>query len=204
MGLGQLFGKDKKKEEEEKAEQHKLGETIKNLSDRIYELQKQLNQRTSEIDQLTMQLAEAQKQADAAKGAASAEQLALSATQDALKDANARVRELEAQIGQLAKEKAAMEEQAKSVGAAVAELASGKPGLAVGATAWVQQAGGKNLRRRSAPGLNSQVHDGLAPGTQLTLLEGPVAADGYHWWRIRAADGREGWVAGEELVTAPE
>lgn len=204
MGLGQLFGKDKKKEEEEKAEQHKLGETIKNLSDRIYELQKQLNQRTSEIDQLTMQLAEAQKQADAAKGAASAEQLALSATQEALKDANARVRELEAQIGQLAKEKAAMEEQAKSVGAAVAELASGKPGLAVGATAWVQKAGGKNLRRRSAPGLNSQVHDGLAPGTQLTLLEGPVAADGYHWWRIRAADGREGWVAGEELVTAPE
>lgn len=204
MGLGQLFGKDKKKEEEEKAEQHKLGETIKNLSDRIYELQKQLNQRTSEIDQLTMQLAEAQKQADAAKGAASAEQLALSATQDALKDANARVRELEAQIGQLAKEKAAMEGQAKSVGAAVAELASGKPGLAVGATAWVQKAGGKNLRRRSAPGLNSQVHDGLTPGTQLTLLEGPVAADGYHRWRIRAADGREGWVAGEELVTAPE
>lgn len=204
MGLGQLFGKDKKKEEEEKAEQHKLGETIKNLSDRIYDLQKQLNQRTAEIDQLTMQLAEAQKQADAAKGAASAEQLALSATQDALKDANARVRELEAQIGQLAKEKAAMEEQAKSVGAAVAELAGGKPGLAVGATAWVQKAGGKNLRRRSAPGLNSQVHDGLAPGTQLTLLEGPVAADGYHWWRIRAADGREGWVAGEELVTAPE
>ncbi|MGQ9550168.1 MAG: SH3 domain-containing protein [Roseiflexus sp.] len=204
MGLGQLFGKDKEKKEEEKSEQQKLGETIKNLSDRIYELQKQLNQRNSEIDQLTMQLTEAQRQAEAARGAAGAEQLALSATQDALRDANARMRELEAQIAQLAKEKSAMEEQAKSAGAAIAEMTEGKPGLSIGATAWVQQAGGKNLRRRSAPGLNSQVYDGLAPGTQLTLLEGPVAADGYHWWRIRAADGREGWVAGEELVTNPE
>lgn len=204
MGLGQLFGKDKDKKEEEKSEQQKLGETIKNLSDRIYELQKQLNQRNSEIDQLTMQLSEAQRQADAARGAAGAEQLALSATQDALRDANARMRELEAQIAQLAKEKAAMEEQAKSAGADITEMAGGKLGLAVGATAWVQQAGGKSLRRRSAPGLSTQVYDGLAPGTQLTLLEGPVAADGYHWWRIRAADGREGWVAGEELVTSPE
>lgn len=204
MGLGQLFGKDKDKKEEEKSEQQKLGETIKNLSDRIYELQKQLTQRNSEIDQLTMQLSEAQRQADAARGAAGAEQLALSATQDALRDANARMRELEAQIAQLAKEKAVMEEQAKSAGADITEMAGGKPGLAVGATAWVQQAGGKSLRRRSAPGLNTQVYDGLVPGTQLTLLEGPVAADGYHWWRIRAADGREGWVAGEELVTSPE
>lgn len=202
MGLGQLFGKDK--DNEEKSEQQKLGETIKNLSDRIYELQKLLNQRNSEIDQLTMQLAEAQKQAAAAKDAASVEQMTLSATQDALRDANARTRELEAQIAQLAKEKAALEAQAKSVGAAVTEMAGGKAGLAVGVTAWVQKAGGKSLRRRSAPGLNSQVHDGLAPGTQLTLLEGPVAADGYHWWRIRATDGREGWVAGEELVTTPE
>jgi hypothetical protein len=67
----------------------------------------------------------------------------------------------------------------------------------------VQKAGGKNLRCRSASSLNPQVYDGLAPDLQQTLLEGPVAANGYHWWRIRAADGREGWVSGEELVTSP-
>ncbi|NWG19778.1 MAG: SH3 domain-containing protein [Chloroflexi bacterium] len=202
MGLGNLFGKDKDKKDDEKSEQQKIGETIKGLSDRIYELQKQLNQRNAEIDKLTMQLSEAQQQVDTARGAAGAEHLALSATQDALRDAQARMRELEAQIAQLAKEKA--EAETKSAGAVIAEMAGGTAGMAVGATAWVQKAGGKGLRRRGAPGLNSEVHDSLAPGTQLTLLEGPVAADGYHWWRIRAADGREGWVAGEELVTTPE
>jgi hypothetical protein len=38
----------------------------------------------------------------------------------------------------------------------------------------------------------------------MTLLEGPVQDDGYPWWRIRTVDGREGWVAGTELVTSPE
>lgn len=201
MGLGNLFGKDKDKEDD-KSEQQKIGETIKGLSDRIYDLQKQLNQRSGEIDKLTMQLNEAQQQVDTAKGAAGAERLALSATQDALRNAQSRTRELEAQLAQLTKEKA--EAETKSAGAAVAGMAVGKAGMAAGATAWVQKAGGKSLRRRSAPGLNSTVQDGLAPGTELTLLEGPVAADGYNWWRIRAADGREGWVAGEELVTSPE
>lgn len=76
--------------------------------------------------------------------------------------------------------------------------------LAVGGTAWVRKAGGQGLNRRDAPGINSNVHDSLAIGTQLTVLEGPARADGYTWWRVRASDGREGWVAGEELVTQPE
>ncbi len=74
-------------------------------------------------------------------------------------------------------------------------------GLRIGGTAYVQKAGGKNLRLRSAPGLESTVLDGLPPGTKLTLLAGPHEKDGYPWWQIRTADGREGWVAGTELVT---
>ncbi len=74
-------------------------------------------------------------------------------------------------------------------------------GLHIGGTAYVQKAGGKNLRLRSAPGLESTVLDGLPPGTKLTLLAGPHEKDGYPWWQIRTTDGREGWVAGTELVT---
>ncbi|WP_298817227.1 SH3 domain-containing protein [Chloroflexus sp.] len=77
-------------------------------------------------------------------------------------------------------------------------------GLQIGGVAYVQKAGGKNLRRRQAPGLDSTVLDCLPPGTQLTLLAGPQEKDGYPWWHIRTSDGREGWVAGTELVTEPE
>lgn len=76
--------------------------------------------------------------------------------------------------------------------------------LAVGNSAYVQRAGGKNLRRRSAPSLESHVIDGLEPGTHMTLLAGPTQAAGHAWWHIRTDDGREGWVAGEELVTQPD
>ncbi|MEI7643561.1 MAG: SH3 domain-containing protein [Chloroflexales bacterium] len=86
--------------------------------------------------------------------------------------------------------------------AEIAHAATG--GLALGATAYVQKAGGKNLRLHDAASLESHVSDSLHPGTQLTLLNGPVERDGYPWWRIRTADGREGWVAGTELVTHPE
>ncbi|EFO79153.1 SH3 type 3 domain protein [Oscillochloris trichoides DG-6] len=76
--------------------------------------------------------------------------------------------------------------------------------LAVGRTAYVRKEGGKNLRLRSAAGLQTTVIDGLPPGTQMTLLAGPVDNDGYPWWHIRTSDGREGWVAGTELVTQPQ
>ncbi|WP_322496228.1 SH3 domain-containing protein, partial [Chloroflexus sp.] len=87
---------------------------------------------------------------------------------------------------------------------APAAAAPAAGGLQIGGVAYVQKAGGKNLRLRNAPGLDSTVLDGLPPGTQLTLLAGPQEKDGYPWWRIRTTDGREGWVAGTELVTTPE
>lgn len=100
--------------------------------------------------------------------------------------------------------RATVDHAAKATAPVAGAAPAAADGLAVGANAWVQRAGGKTLRRRDAPGLNSNVLDGLEPGTQLTLLEGPREQDGYSWWRMRASDGREGWVAGEELVTSPE
>jgi hypothetical protein len=89
-------------------------------------------------------------------------------------------------------------------GAAAVAAPAAAGGLALGVTAYVQKAGGKNLRLHDTAGLEGHVSDSLHPGTQLTLLIGPVERDGYPWWRIRTADGREGWVAGTELVTHPE
>jgi SH3-like domain-containing protein len=38
----------------------------------------------------------------------------------------------------------------------------------------------------------------------MTLLEGPESRDNHTWWRIRTTDGREGWVAGEDLRAQPD
>ncbi|HRC76340.1 MAG TPA: Dyp-type peroxidase [Kouleothrix sp.] len=76
--------------------------------------------------------------------------------------------------------------------------------LHVGDTAFVQRAGGLPLRLRDKPSLSGKVLSLLAPGTQLTLLEGPRAADGHPWWRVRAVDGREGWAAGDNIRKQPD
>jgi predicted RNase H-like nuclease (RuvC/YqgF family) len=210
------------RKDKDKEEQEKLGRTIANLSDQVGALQQQLNQKNKQIEDLLKQVQQAQAQVASGKGAQAAQEQANKATQDALRDAQKQMQDLEKQIGALAKAKQEAEAAAQSamsqpkapstIGQAASQAAghvtnaaqAATGGLAIGVTAYVQNAGGKNLRRRSAPGLNSNILDGLAPGTQMTLLEGPFTADGYTWWRMRAADGREGWVAGEELVTRPE
>lgn len=199
------FGKDKDKDKD-KEEQEKLGRTIANLSDQVGGLQQEAIAKNKQIEELKKQVQEAQAKAASGGAAAKAQEQAQKTTEMLLKDAQAQVHDLEKRIADLAKSKAEAEAKAAPAAAAVSNVlgsvAAG--GLAAGVTAWVQNAGGKSLRRRSAPGLDSNVLDGLQPGTQLSLLEGPVAKDGYSWWRVRAEDGREGWVAGEELVTKPE
>jgi uncharacterized protein YgiM (DUF1202 family) len=68
----------------------------------------------------------------------------------------------------------------------------------------VTREGGLPLRLRTGAGLEHDVRDRLQPGTQMTLLEGPKEADNYSWWHIRTTDGREGWVAGQDLRTQPD
>ncbi|MDZ4720790.1 MAG: SH3 domain-containing protein [Roseiflexaceae bacterium] len=201
--LGGLFsGNDK----EDKAKQEQIGKAMQSLSDQIAALQQQGKGKDGEIDTLKAELAQAQAlegAGDQAKKALMAAQSALAvaeadkqASDMILQNAQKQIAELQAQLHQLEATAAA------APAAAVSSAAVG--GLVAGAAAWVREEGGKGLRRRSAPGLSSDVLDALAPGTQLALLEGPSDADGHHWWKVRVADGREGWVAGEELVVKPE
>lgn len=204
------FGKDKDKDDD-KEEQAKLGKTIANLSDQVGGLQQQVNAKNKQIEDLMKQAQEAQSKAASGGAAAKASEETQRQSEMLLKDAQAQMRALEKQIADLAKAKneaeaaAAAAQQAATQPAAVlgtmGAAAAATGDLAVGTTAWVHNDEGKTLRRRSAAGLEASVLDGLAVGTQLTLLEGPITDDGYTWWRIRTSDGREGWVAGEGLVT---
>lgn len=193
-----MFGR--KKREEEQAEQARKQEEAakkeQEIRQSINQLQAQLSQRAQEIQQLNKELEAARadkKQAEATQRQLQAMQKEMAALQQRLKEAEAQ------------SVPAAPTPTAPAPAAPQQPVGTPRPeGLAIGAMAWVRKAGGKGLNRRSAPGLNSTVHDSLNIGTQVTLLEGPLTADGYTWWRIRASDGREGWVAGEELVTHPE
>lgn len=198
------FGKDKKKEEEEekeaKAEQEKVAQAMRNMSD-------QLASKGKEV-------ADLQKQLEAAKKDASAGD----AAEKALAEAQAKVRQMQAEMAKLQIQAQSAQNKAKQAAAAAAKVeakpepgvslggaAGAAPGmLGVGVSAWVRNAGGKNLRLRDNHGLDTNAFAGLPPGTKMTLLEGPVEDDGYPWWRVRVDDGREGWVAGTELVTQPE
>jgi hypothetical protein len=64
----------------------------------------------------------------------------------------------------------------------------------------VRGTGAQELRLRAGPGLTQQMLSTLEDGTQLLVLEGPEAADGYEWWKLRTDDGVEGWAAGDWLV----
>jgi uncharacterized protein YgiM (DUF1202 family) len=54
------------------------------------------------------------------------------------------------------------------------------------------------LNVRSKAGTGGSIVTVLPWGTQVSVLEGPVASGGYNWYRISSASGN-GWVAGEFL-----
>jgi hypothetical protein len=66
--------------------------------------------------------------------------------------------------------------------------------LEVGGTATVRTTGGDSLNMRSAAGTEYAIIQKLPSGTLLLLLEGPVSAGSYLWWRVQAPDGQQGWV----------
>jgi hypothetical protein len=193
-----MLGNPFKKDDDEKRQ---MAEGMQSMSEQIGALSKQLADKNAEIERLQT----------AAKGATS-DATALKAARQQVDDLQKQLRELQRKVAedQATREAEAMaadlirkqkaESQAKEVAAAPA--ASGS--LAVGGTAYVTRAGGLPLRLRTGAGLDNKIADRLQPGTQMTLLEGPRQADNHAWWRIRTSDGREGWVAGEELRTQPD
>lgn len=69
----------------------------------------------------------------------------------------------------------------------------------VGDLARVSGTGGDALRARSGPGLSFAIVARFPEGSQVELLDGPVAADGFRWWRVRGEQG-EGWCADRWLT----
>jgi hypothetical protein len=70
-------------------------------------------------------------------------------------------------------------------------------GLTPGRTAYVK-ATVTGLALRAEPNTTAAVQLYLEGDTAVDVVEGPVQANGYEWWRVRAAN-REGWCAGDFL-----
>lgn len=176
-------------------------EEVKQVQKTIKELQGQIADHTKESADLKKELDAAKKELTDSKGEMKKAQEKADAVQQELAAAQARVKELEQQLA----EASALQARVKELEQQLAEATAKKPvGMVVGASAWVRKAGGLPLNRRDGPGMGSTVLDSLPIGTEVTLQEGPKPADGFTWWRVTATDGREGWVAGEELVSQPE
>jgi uncharacterized protein YhaN len=196
----------------------KVGEDMQKLSDQIAALQQKLASKTAEADSLrtqaaqgagaTVALQDAEAQMEVLRNQLKemqnkpAQNPAASADLDA---AHAQIQALQSQLAALQQSAGGKSAEGISVGTKSVASGSAAPGgLAAGASAWVTRAGGLPLRLRSGPSLNESVIDRLQPGTQMTLQDGPRNADGHAWWHIRTQDGKEGWVAGEDLRTQPD
>ncbi len=150
-------------------------------------LQKQLGDATAEVSKLKRELEDERKAKDAiAKELAAAKKEAADAKK-AADEAKAGAAKVTAQAA-----------------APTAAPAAAPTGMAIGATVVVTGTGADKLRRRDAPGLNSQILDMmLEDGTRLKLLDGPVAVDGYNWWYVRQeGNNAMAVVAGEYLKPA--
>ncbi len=64
----------------------------------------------------------------------------------------------------------------------------------VGQTVRVQTIDGEILNLRAQATRKSEIVVYIEDDTHLELLEGPVEAEGFSWWRVRLPDGLEGWV----------
>jgi hypothetical protein len=68
------------------------------------------------------------------------------------------------------------------------------PRLAIGEQGRVLVTDGQPLNIRDAASVNGQPVAQLPEGSAFTVLEGPVCADGLHWWRIQSGEAI-GWSA---------
>jgi len=75
------------------------------------------------------------------------------------------------------------------------ETQSAPTEIAVGVQVVVQNTQGAGLNLRKEPAKAAAVVSTAKDGVALTVIEGPMEADGFTWWKLRTADGKEGWGA---------
>lgn len=66
--------------------------------------------------------------------------------------------------------------------------------LSAGRQARVVNVGTAPLRARRGPSVSELAVHGFSAGAIVNVVEGPVEADGYTWWRLEDATGN-GWSA---------
>lgn len=74
------------------------------------------------------------------------------------------------------------------------------PELTPGYYAQVLETGGVGVTVRNGPSTSNVPVTVAGEGSIVFVLEGPEAGGPYQWWRIRLADGTEGWAAGDFLA----
>jgi len=80
------------------------------------------------------------------------------------------------------------------LGGTAPEPGSTAPNLAVGMTVTVTtKEGSMNLRDTAST--SGKIKGFLPKGTKVVITGGPISAEGYRWWQVKAPSGNEGWVA---------
>ncbi len=67
------------------------------------------------------------------------------------------------------------------------------PSLQIGSSYMITEWGDR-LTVRDTPSMSGAFLTQLLQGDMVTILEGPVDAEDYYWWRLRTEDGIEGWA----------
>lgn len=80
------------------------------------------------------------------------------------------------------------------LGGTAPEPGSTAPNLAVGMKVTVTTKEG-SMNLRETPSTSGKIKGFLPKGTVVTITGGPVNAEGYRWWQVKAPSGNEGWVA---------
>lgn len=69
-----------------------------------------------------------------------------------------------------------------------------------GATVVVKGTGARGLNLRAQPTTQSERVATVNENAELTVIVGPQEADGFVWWQVETADGKQGWGAADWLV----
>lgn len=95
---------------------------------------------------------------------------------------------------QLAEPVSAPMQPTPSVAVEPTAISTPEPLFHVGMTVRAQTTEGEILNLREAPSRDATILLYIEDDTPLLLLEGPLEAEGYIWWRVQTPDGTEGWA----------